>query len=82
MTSINEELKPIPSSYKGTPPTPLFKQDAMSVIRRYDALHKAGVVSWDAATRGLTYLQPVGAYTEVLNAWADDEKRRAATSDD
>lgn len=80
VTSVDEELKPIPSSYKGVPPTPRFTEDAMSVIRRYQALHGAGIVAWDSASRSLSYLQPVGTYVEVLKAWADEETRRTGPS--
>lgn len=77
VTSVDEHLKPFPSSYEGTLLTPRFPRDAMSVIRMYQALHDADLVAWDADSRGLIYLQPIENHRATINSWADDETRRA-----
>jgi hypothetical protein len=70
VTSIDEELKPFPSSYKGTPPKPRFPQTPQTVISRYTALHEAGVLAWDPIERGVSFLATMGTYRAVLLAWA------------
>ena len=72
MTSIDEELKPFPSSYKGTPPKPRFAQTPKTVISRYAALHEAGLLAWDPIARGITYLATMGTSRPVLLAWANE----------
>lgn len=77
VTSIDEELKPFPTSYTGIPPKRRFSLDPMSVVRRYQALHAAGLVSWDPVARGLVHRQPVSAFSDAVRAWAEDEVRRS-----
>lgn len=71
VTSVDEELRPLPFSFKGTPPQPRFPQTPRTVIDRYKALHDAGVITWDPDQRGVVYLKPAGSYRAVLNAWAN-----------
>jgi hypothetical protein len=71
VTSVDEELRPFPSSSRGTPPQPRFPQRPHTVIDRYRALHDAEVITWDPDQRGVIYLKPTGSYRAVLNAWAN-----------
>jgi hypothetical protein len=45
VTSVDEELRPFPSSFKGTPPQPRFLETPHTVIDRYRALHDAEVIT-------------------------------------
>jgi hypothetical protein len=81
VTSIDEELKPAPASFKDRLPAPRFHLDADAVIRRYRALRDAGVVVWDPHSRGLVYVEPPEVYQPIMKAWAEDETPRTAASD-
>jgi hypothetical protein len=80
VTSIDEELKPVPTSYKGNLAPSRFQLDADAVIRRYRALRDAGVIDWDAESRGLVFIEPPEVYQPVMKAWAEDEVRRTAST--
>lgn len=82
VTSIDEELRPTPTSYKGTLPAPRFVLDEAAIVRRYRALHEAGLIEWDAPSRGLVFLVPAAVYRPVMRAWADDEARRGGANSD
>jgi hypothetical protein len=69
VTSVDEDLRPVPSSYKGTLPEPAVTETAHTVISRYAALHDAGVIEWDPVERGVVHLKPIGSYTAVVHAW-------------
>jgi hypothetical protein len=81
VTSIDEWLKPFPSSYQGTPPKPRFAMTAETVISRYAALHEAGLIQWDPEQRGIVYLQPLSSQRKALQAWAQtlDRPEKEAT---
>jgi hypothetical protein len=81
VTSIDEELKPAPTSYKGRLRPSRFRLDAGAVIRRYRGLHDAGVIAWDAESRGLVYVEPPEAYQPIMKAWAQDEAQRTDAPD-
>jgi hypothetical protein len=80
VTSVDEELRPFPSSLRGSPPQPRFPRTPHSVIDRYRALHDAEVITWDPDQRGVIYVKPTGSYRAVLYAWANslDSSRSAA----
>jgi hypothetical protein len=69
VTSIDEELRPLPSSYKGTAPKPRYIITAEAIIRRYAAMHEAGLIVWDPNERGIVYVKPLGAQRKVLAQW-------------
>jgi hypothetical protein len=68
VTSIDEELRPLPSHLKHTPKLTVVL-DAEALIRRYIAEHDAGLVEWDPGSRGIRYLVPVTARRPVLKQW-------------
>ena len=80
VTSVDEQLKPIPRSYKGRVPEPLYVVNAEAIVRRYAMEHEAGLQVWDHDARGVVRLQPLGAWRDVLQAWIATLERTAASS--
>lgn len=75
VTSVDEELKPFPRSYKGRVPEPLYVIDAAAIVRRYAMEHEAGLQMWDHDARGIVRLQPLAAWGGVLEAWVQTLER-------
>lgn len=76
VTSIDEELRPLPSHLEHRP-QPRFVLDAEAVVRRYSMERDAGLVEWDARSRGIRYLTPVAGRRSVVQAWVDTLTRTA-----
>jgi hypothetical protein len=77
VTSVDEELKPIPSSYKGRVPEPLYVIDAEAIIHRYEMEYDAGLQVWDHDARGIVRLQPFESRRAVMQAWVQTLQRVA-----
>ncbi|GAA4756531.1 hypothetical protein GCM10025783_32330 [Amnibacterium soli] len=79
VTSVDEEMKPLPRSYKGRVPESLYVIDAVAIVRRYAMEHEAGLQVWDHEARGIVRLQPLAAWRDVLQAWTETLQRTAAS---
>lgn len=79
VTSVDEELKPFPRSYKGRVPEPAYLIDAAAIVRGYAMEHAAGLQEWDHDARGIVRLPPRGAWREVLQAWIETLEGTAAS---
>ncbi|RIX28270.1 hypothetical protein D1781_12500 [Amnibacterium setariae] len=77
VTSIAEQLKPYPRSFRGRVPEPVVVIDADAIARRYEMEHEAGLQEWDHDARGIVRLQPLAAWREVTRAWFDTLERTA-----
>jgi len=75
VTSIDEELRPFPTSFRGAIPKPRIDMDARKVIDRYRFLHGSGVVEWDPDERGIVYTQPISAFRATLEEWYGMQSR-------
>ena len=69
VTSVDEELKPFPASYRGPRPEPRFVVDAEAIVRRYAAFREAGIIEWAPTERGLLYVRPLSAHRAVIHTW-------------
>lgn len=69
VTSVDEELRPMPS-HLARPPQPIMRWDARAVISRYVALHDAGLLEWDPAERGIVRLGTIDDLRPVFETWA------------
>lgn len=77
VTSVDEELKPFPRSFRGPVPEPVYVIDAEAILRRYEMEHDAGLQEWDHDARGIVRLQPLAARRPVIEAWVRTLERVA-----